>query len=200
MGEADNNKHHWDYGWCELCDIKYPEDAECTHNWDDWGECVICGTECEHSSLDEGVKCTVCGYYCYAFSLTTGENVTFHETFADALDKASDGSVIKLLKDYSDYDSLGIDKAITLDLNGKEWAQPSLGSFTVNTNIRCPLCRSDFSRQTFKIPQTMKRLGNIIPVCQALIVDGLVCIFYLVDCFLISHFFSLKRHSPSGNA
>lgn len=135
FGEADENEHRWYYGWCMLCDSKYPEDVECTHNWDDWGECVICGTECEHPSLDEGVKCTVCDYYYYAFSLTTGETVTFHETFADALDKASDGSIIKLLKDYGDYDSLGIDKAITLDLNGKEWNQPSLGSFTVNANV-----------------------------------------------------------------
>lgn len=132
FGEVDENKHRWDYGWCLLCDGKYPQGAECTHNWDDRGECSICGTECKHPSLIEGVKCAICGYYCYAFSLTTGGTVTYHETFADALDKASDGSVIKLLKDYSDYNNVKIDKDITLDLNGKEWEQPSLGSFEVN--------------------------------------------------------------------
>lgn len=76
--------------------------------------------------------CAVCGYYKYHFSVTTGETVTFHDIFADALDKASDGSVIKLLKNYSDDEYLTIEKAVTLDLNGKQWMQPSLGYFTVN--------------------------------------------------------------------
>lgn len=70
-----------------------------------------------------------------SFALTTGENVSFYENFSDALTNATDGSVIKLLKDYVDYNSVTINKSITLDLNGKTWNQPSSGQFDIKANV-----------------------------------------------------------------
>ncbi len=132
FGEADTSKHSWYYGYCDYCEIEYPADEECIHDLDSRGQCIICGYQCPHDTMENGT-CTSCSYI-LPFSLTTDEIVTYHGSFADALDKAEDGSVIKLLKDHDDYNSLEINKAITLDLNGKEWIQPSSGGFDVTAN------------------------------------------------------------------
>ncbi|MBQ7295227.1 MAG: hypothetical protein IJW86_03415 [Clostridia bacterium] len=134
-GEADETKHGWYYGYCEYCKSEYPEDSECTHNWGSNGECKICGVECEHPSFENG-SCTVCTYANFPFSLTTGETVTYHNSFADAVDKAENGSTIKLLKDHFDYEIVDIEKEITLDLNGHKWNQPSSGKHSVRANVK----------------------------------------------------------------
>lgn len=119
---------------CENCENWYGEADETKHNWqENYGYCINCNQICEHPSFDNGI-CTVCTYS-MSFSLKTGENVTYHDSFADALDKAEDGSTIKLLTDYGDYNGLEINKAITLDLNGKTWDQPSSASHSVNSNV-----------------------------------------------------------------
>ncbi len=132
FGEADTSKHSWYYGYCDYCDAEYPVDEECSHDLDNKGACRTCGYQCSHEILENGT-CTIC-FYALPFSLTTGETVTYHGSFPDAFDKAEDGSIIKLLKDYMDYNSVEINKAIILDLNGKEWTQPSSGSFDVTAN------------------------------------------------------------------
>ncbi len=133
FGEGDENNHGWYYGWCDYCDLEYPEGLECEHDWDRWGECRLCAAECDHPTMKNGA-CTNCSYT-LPFSLKTGKTVTYHSSFADALSKAADGSEIKLLKDYVDYNSVEIDKAITFDLNGNQWEQPSSASHVVKANV-----------------------------------------------------------------
>ncbi|MBO5332867.1 MAG: hypothetical protein J6B37_01995 [Clostridia bacterium] len=135
FGEADENKHGWYFGECIYCGIEYPADLECEHYYSHENNynCITCGAKCPHESIDNGV-CTDC-LYSLPFLLTTGEAVTYHGSFADALYYAEDGSVIKLLNDYGDYNNLEINKAITLDLNGMYWDQPSSGSFTINAPV-----------------------------------------------------------------
>ncbi len=132
FGEPDETKHSWFLGECEHCGIEYPADLECEHIYthERGSQCITCGAWCPHETIENGT-CTDC-HYNLPFSLTTGENITYHDSFSDALDKAEDGSVIKLLRDYSGPYSVEINKAITLDLNGKEWIQPSSGQFFIN--------------------------------------------------------------------
>ncbi len=132
FGEPDETKHSWFLGECEHCGIEYPADLECEHIYthERGSQCITCGAWCPHETIENGT-CTDC-HYNLPFSLTTGENITYHDSFSDALDKAEDGSVIKLLRDYSGSYSVEINKAITLDLNGKEWIQPSSGQFDIN--------------------------------------------------------------------
>ncbi len=132
FGEADTSKHGWSYGYCDYCDTEYPVDEECSHDLDYDGDCIICGYQCPHEVLENGT-CTNCSYS-LPFSLTTGETVTYHGSFPDAFYKAEDGSIIKLLRNYDDYNNVEINKAIILDLNGKEWIQPSSGGFDVTAN------------------------------------------------------------------
>ncbi len=135
FGEADENKHGWYFGECIYCGIEYPADLECEHYYSHENNynCITCGAKCPHESIENGV-CTDC-LYSLPFLLTTGEAVTYHGSFADALYYAEDGSVIKLLNDYGDYNNLEINKAITLDLNGMYWDQPSSGQFTINAPV-----------------------------------------------------------------
>ena len=87
----------------------------------------------EHTDYENG-KCVVCKY-ALPFEVTTGETVAYYSSFEDALNNAQDGSTVKLMRDIDDDGYKTIDKAITLDLNGYEWVQPSSDDIDVFANV-----------------------------------------------------------------
>ena len=88
-----------------------------THSFTD-GVCA-CGYTCPHTSVDNATGvCTVCEKQ-FAASVTVDGTVTYYDTFDSALVYATknNGCTLKLLADVTGT-TVGLDKAITLDLNG----------------------------------------------------------------------------------
>ncbi|MBR2315586.1 MAG: hypothetical protein IKA56_02985 [Clostridia bacterium] len=132
FGEADLTKHYWLYGRCAFCNEDMPEDYVCEpHHWNQ-GTCNVCGLECSHEEVVDGV-CTNCNYLT-PFRLEANDINRYYNNFADAYSAAEDGSVISLMTDYEDYHSETIDKEITLDLNGHKWEQPSSGQWYIHAD------------------------------------------------------------------
>lgn len=132
-GETDPTKHEWYYGWCSWCGVEFPEDQVCQHNWTRYGSCTVCGERCSHETITDG-HCTVCSYIS-SFKLISGETASYYSDFESAYDAAKDGDKIVLMCDKMDELYMSLDKKITIDLNGHEWEQPSLGSFSVYDGV-----------------------------------------------------------------
>lgn len=132
FGEADLTKHSWFYGSCDICGEDLPENYMCEpHNWNH-GTCTVCGIECSHEEVVDGV-CTNCSRTT-PFRLEADGNTSYYNSFADAYSSAEEGSIISLMTDYEDYNTVTIDKEITLDLNGHKWEQPSSGQWHVRAD------------------------------------------------------------------
>lgn len=119
--EGDDKKHNWSYGTCYYCKAKFPEDAECLHDWDMESQCKKCAYKCEHQLVENNI-CSVCNSE-MNFTLTTGDTVTYHKFFAPALNQAENGSKITLINDYyyGDNYEVFIQKDIIIDINGHKW-------------------------------------------------------------------------------
>ena len=58
-GEADSNAHGWFYGTCRYCYEFFPNADECNHLNDSGGQCKICGRDCIHDVVNDGI-CQYC--------------------------------------------------------------------------------------------------------------------------------------------
>ena len=87
------------------------------HTFDNTGKCTVCGYTCPHTEVGEDYKCTSCGQPMAAVVTKDGKSRGYTD-FAAALANAPEGSTLKLLID-SNADAT-LDKALTLDLNGKQ--------------------------------------------------------------------------------
>ena len=90
------------------------------HTFDNTGKCTACGYTCPHTEIGEDYKCTSCGQPMAAMVTKDGTSRGYTD-FSDALANAPEGSTLKLLID-SNADAT-LDKALTLDLNGKQIGQ-----------------------------------------------------------------------------
>ena len=77
-----------------------------------------CGYTCPHTSVDANGVCVVCGKQ-FAASVTVGEDVTYYDTFGNALVYAfkNDGCTLKLLTDVTGT-TVMINNPFIFDLNG----------------------------------------------------------------------------------
>ena len=87
------------------------------HTFDNTGKCTVCGYTCPHTEIGEDYKCTSCEQPMAAMVTKDGKSRGYTD-FAAALANAPEGSTLKLLID-SNADAT-LDKALTLDLNGKQ--------------------------------------------------------------------------------
>lgn len=87
------------------------------HTFDNTGKCTVCGYTCPHTEIGEDYRCTSCGQPMAAMVTKDGKSRGYTD-FAAALANAPEGSTLKLLID-SNADAT-LDKALTLDLNGKQ--------------------------------------------------------------------------------
>lgn len=134
-GEADEDKHVWYYGMCEYHDLNYPSDLECSHIWNSYGDCKVCGVTCEHQLDPESGICDICNHQ-LSYSVTTNNVTVYYDSLSEVINNASEGSYVKLLMDTDEFNSnLNFNKAITFDLNGHEIVQPSSYSIEVSANV-----------------------------------------------------------------
>ena len=87
------------------------------HTFDNTGKCTACGYTCPHTEIDSSNYCTSCKLPMAAMVTKDGKSCGYTD-FAAALANAPEGSTLKLLID-SNADAT-LDKALTLDLNGKQ--------------------------------------------------------------------------------
>lgn len=118
---------------CTVCK-NYFGGVSNNHIWGTDGCCTFCDEEHSHTFNELG-QCAGCPYCNKAFLLISGETYKAYNIFGDALETAKDGDTIKLQSDCNEYKNYVIDKAITFDLNGHTWDQPSSGSFDIKANV-----------------------------------------------------------------
>ncbi len=124
--------------YCGICGFNCDEKNtdEDSHKWNQWGSCDYCYVDCEHESYNlTTAECAVCKSVVKNVAVIVGENITLYDDVFEAIANAPENATIKILRDIFLEASYQIDNSITLDLNGKTMAHPSLGRITINVPI-----------------------------------------------------------------
>ena len=103
------------------------------------GVCPICGYHCPHNTVDETtLSCSDCGAKVVAKVEVEGSEPTYAFDLADALNKAANGTTVKLLANEMLPDGIYVSKTLTLDLNGHSLDGYSLnvGGLTATSQVR----------------------------------------------------------------
>ena len=101
------------------------------------GVCPICGYHCPHKNIGNDGVCKDCNAKMVA-KVTVGETTTYTADLADALNKAANGTTIKLLANTMLPDGIYVSKTLTLDLDGHSLSGYSLnvGGLTATSQVR----------------------------------------------------------------
>ena len=101
------------------------------------GVCPICGYHCPHKNIGDDGVCKDCNAKMVA-KVTVGETTTYTADLADALNKAANGTTIKLLANETLSDGIYVSKTLTLDLDGHSLDGYSLnvGGLTATSQVR----------------------------------------------------------------
>ena len=101
------------------------------------GVCPICGYHCPHKNIGNDGVCKDCNAKMVA-KVTVGETTTYTADLADALNKAANGTTIKLLANTMLPDGIYVSKTLTLDLDGHSLSGYSLnvGGLTAMSQVR----------------------------------------------------------------
>ena len=101
------------------------------------GICPICGYHCPHKKIGADGVCTDCNAKMVA-KVTVGETTTYTADLADALNKAANGTTIKLLANAMLPSDTYVSKTLTLDLDGHSLSGYSLnvGGLTPTSQVR----------------------------------------------------------------
>ena len=101
------------------------------------GICPICGYHCPHKNIGNDGVCTDCHAKMVA-KVTVGETTTYTADLADALNKAANGTTIKLLANEMLPSDTYVSKTLTLDLDGHSLSGYSLnvGGLTATGQVR----------------------------------------------------------------
>ena len=123
----------YDYEYCQDCDyttyVEIPADYSAHTPDESIGKscngyyCTTCKSwygEKEDHKWAEDLICSVCQAEA-CFSVITGETVTYCASFADAYEKAEEGSTVQLLRECTDPTPDFLDKAFTFDFAGNSW-------------------------------------------------------------------------------
>ena len=101
------------------------------------GVCPICGYHCPHKNIGADGVCKDCSAKMVA-KVTVGETTTYTADLADALNKAANGTTIKLLTNSMLPSDTYVSKTLTLDLDGHSLSGYSLnvGGLTATSQVR----------------------------------------------------------------
>ena len=101
------------------------------------GVCPICGYHCPHKNIGDDGVCKDCNAKMVA-EVTVGETTTYTADLADALNKAANGTTVKLLANEMLPDGIYVSKTLTLDLDGHSLSGYSLnvGGLTPTSQVR----------------------------------------------------------------
>ena len=101
------------------------------------GVCPICGYHCPHKNIGDDGVCKDCNAKMVA-KVTVGETTTYTADLADALNKAANGTTIKLLANTMLPSDTYVSKTLTLDLDGHSLSGYSLnvGGLTATSQVR----------------------------------------------------------------
>ncbi len=123
-------------GWvCTTCQKHFGEVNPEKHVWKANGQCELCSEWHDHTGLIVNGECSVC-HYQLPVELISGTESSYYNKFASALTAAKDGDTIKFRSCVVDMTRMHtVNKAITIDLNGNVWDQPSSYSIEVNANV-----------------------------------------------------------------
>ena len=101
------------------------------------GVCPICGYHCPHKNIGADGVCKACSAKMVA-KVTVGETTTYTADLADALNKAANGTTIKLLTNSMLPSDTYVSKTLTLDLDGHSLSGYSLnvGGLTATSQVR----------------------------------------------------------------